>query len=677
MAPRWSIVALGLVAACTRPAPEPPAPSAAPLDRSTLDPTADACTDFYQYACGGFATPAHLPPDRDHVMWAEGAAAAANDRAIQQLLTGRDHADDRELARLRTFYASCMAAPADRTAEATLQRWLTRIDRLATRDDVRAAIRELHAAGIQVIFSYAGEPDLTDRARHRGELERGADTSPRLYTDRGPGADVRLAAYAAHVARMFELAGVAEAPREAAAAMRIRHELAVPQLAGNSVPEDGPVNRPRTRAQLQAMAPGFDWPAYLDLVGSAPDAQLNVVADRFLIGASGVLERQPIADLRAYLRWELLHALGGALPTRLADEHQRFASPAGVARPPRGEECQLETVKALGVELSHQFATRSIGPEVRDRARPIAERVRAEMVRTLPARTWLSPAARAATARKMAELNLKIGYPDRWPASGDFAIAGDTFLDNVLAARAYEQRRSWARVHEPRTRATWENTVYPNAASGMAAARLTIPNGFPDVFSNSIVFTAAFLRAPLVDPGAPLETSYGMFGAVVGHELVHMIEQHEFDRLGEQRETWSAEDVQAHAARRACVVGQAAAYDAFEGVHLDGEKTYDENVADLGGVAYAYAALTGELGPRLAERGADGFTRAQRFFLAYAQYYCQAERPEFSRDNLRGDPHAPVRYRVNAPLANLPAFAQAFGCAARTPMVRAGRCVVW
>lgn len=672
-----SLVALVVACACSRPAPAPPATPEVALDRSTLDPKADACTDFYQYACGGFATIAHVPPDRDHVMWAERTASAANDRAVQQLLTGSDHADDPELARLRTFFASCMAAHRDRTAEATLQGWLTRIDRIATRDDVQAVIRALHAAGINAIFSYAGEPDLTDRARHRGELDRGMDTSPRLYTDTGPGADLRLAAYASHVARMFELAGVPEAQREADAAMRIRHELNAPQAAGDSFAEDGPVNRPVTHAQLQKMAPSFGWPAYLALVGSAPDAQLNAVADTFLIGASTVLQRRPIEDLRAYLRWELLHALGAALPGPLADEHQRFATPAGAARPPRSEECQLETVKALGVELSRQFATRSIGPEVRDRARPIAERVRAEMVRTLPARTWLSPEARAATAQKMAELNLKIGYPDRWPATGDYPIAGDTFLANVLAARAYEQRRSWDRVHVARTRETWENTVYPNAASGMAAARLTIPNGFPDVFSNAIVFTAAFLRAPLVDPGAPLEVSYGMFGAVVGHELVHMIEQHEFDRLGDHHETWSAADVQTHDARRACVIGQADDFVAVADVHLDGKKTYDENVADLSGVAFAYAAMTGELGARVAERGADGFTRAQRFFLAYAQYYCQAERPEFARDNLRGDPHAPVRYRVNGPLANLPAFAAAFSCPAGKPMARRDPCVVW
>jgi predicted metalloendopeptidase len=221
--------------------------------------------------------------------------------------------------------------------------------------------------------------------------------------------------------------------------------------------------------------------------------------------------------------------------------------------------------------------------------------------------------------------------------------------------------------------------VYPNAAEGMAAARLMIPNGFPDILSNSIVFTAAFLRSPVVDPDAPPEVLYGSFGAVAGHEIIHVVEMHQYDSVGEQRDTWAPADAQAHDARRACVIEQANEFVPFDTAHLDGTQTYSENVADLSGVLHAYGAMARELGPRIAERGADGYTRAQRFFVAYAQYYCRAERPTFARENLRDDPHAPSRYRVNGPLSNLPAFAEAFSCRADAAMVRSApsRCAVW
>jgi putative endopeptidase len=433
-----------------------------------------------------------------------------------------------------------------------------------------------------------------------------------------------------------------------------------------------------TPAALMALSPHLAWKTYFEMVGQRPGDTLNVTSPKYVQAIDAVVSDRPLADLRALFRWQFLRALGTALPPRVADERYRYMTMAGTQRGPRSEECQLETIKALGVELSRQFS-RSIGLPVRDRARLIAQRVQAEIAGAIPALGWLSDAARSATAHKASTILLKVGFPDHWPATGSFPLGTETFLDNVLAAREYEQQRSWTRSRAARSRDSWENIVYPNAAAGMAAARLMIPNGFPDLLSNSIVFTAAFLRSPLVESDAPPEVIYGTFGSVAGHEIIHVVEFHQFDSLGEQRDTWAPADVQAHDARRACVIEQANEFVPFENAHLDGAQTYSENVADLSGVLHAYRAMARELGTRVAERGPDGFTPAQRFFVSYAQYYCRAERPAFARDNLRDDPHAPSRYRVNGPLSNLPAFAEAFSCRPDAAMVRPApsRCAVW
>ncbi|HEU4533562.1 MAG TPA: M13 family metallopeptidase, partial [Polyangiaceae bacterium] len=253
------------------------------------------------------------------------------------------------------------------------------------------------------------------------------------------------------------------------------------------------------------------------------------------------------------------------------------------------------------------------------------------------------------------------------------------YLDNVLAARADERRRSWARVNAARTRESWEMTVYPNDAEGMAAARLTIVNGFPDLPSNSIILPAASLRPPLFDAASPPEVRYGAFGSLVAHELVHALEHYAYEGDRARRPLWSPGDFAAHKARHRCVTEQASGFVAAESARLDGERTLDENVADLGGVTYAYRAMARELGRRVDERGADGLTAAQRFFVSYAQGWCEKARPEFARDSLRTDPHAPARFRVNGPLANVPEFAAAFSCPAKANMVRPAeqRCSVW
>jgi predicted metalloendopeptidase len=297
----------------------------------------------------------------------------------------------------------------------------------------------------------------------------------------------------------------------------------------------------------------------------------------------------------------------------------------------------------------------------------------------VPSFLWLSPDARAATEQRVRKLDLKVGYPDHWPEAGTFALSDNDFLANVIRAQAYEQRRLWARVEQSRGRDSWETIVYPNEAPGMAAARLVIANGFPDQTTNSIILTAASLRTPLFDGSAPKEVQYGTFGFLVGHELGHILENHDYDADGEPKESWSAKDSAAHDEQTACLIRQADEYVAAEGAHLDGKKTAGENFGDLSGIYSSYLAMTTDLGARAYQKGADGYSPVQRFFIGYAQHWCTAERADFARDSLRDDGHAPARFRTNAPLSNMPAFARAFSCPNTAPMVRpvATRCSYW
>jgi putative endopeptidase len=335
---------------------------------------------------------------------------------------------------------------------------------------------------------------------------------------------------------------------------------------------------------------------------------------------------------------------------------------------PRWKRCLQATDAALGEALGQAYVEKTFGPEAKRRALEMVHNLEAALQDRLGRLAWMSDSTRRQALAKLAAFEDKIGYPDRWRDYSALDVdARSPYVVNVMRAAEFERARNLRKIGKPVDRGEW----------GMSPPTV---NAYYNPLKNEIVFPAGILQPPFFDPKADDAVNYGGMGAVIGHEMTHGFDDQgrQFDARGNLRDWWTAADAEQYKARATRVSNQFDQYVSVDTLRLNGKLTLGENIADLGGLTIAYAALQkaleGKPRPTI-----DGFTPEQRFFLAWAQIWRSNTRPEYARMLLTVDPHSPGKWRVNGPLSNMPEFAKAFGCKATDPMVRADkeRAEIW
>jgi predicted metalloendopeptidase len=392
------------------------------------------------------------------------------------------------------------------------------------------------------------------------------------------------------------------------------------------------------------------------------DATLDVSQPAFLRLVSDRAAYGPLEDWRVYLRWHVGQTIAPSLGAAFFAEHFRFQSRLrGTKEPlPRWKRCAAATDDALGEALGKAYVETEFPPAAKARVNAIVDNLQAAFAERLRHLTWMSDSTRVRALDKLSKVLRKIGYPDQWR---DYSLlqVNDTaaFASNAINARGFEGRRQLAKIGTPVNRLEW------------AFSPPTV-NAFYNPPTNEITFPAGILQPPFFDAAADDAVNYGGIGGVIGHELTHGFddEGRQFDAVGNLRDWWTAEDAARFTERAKRVVAQFNGYVAIDTLHVNGDLTLGENIADLGGLAIAYDAFQRSLAGKPAPPPIDGFTADQRFFLAAGQVWRSLTRQEMARLRALTDPHSPPRWRVNGPMSNIPAFAKAFGCKQGDPMVR-------
>jgi putative endopeptidase len=382
-----------------------------------------------------------------------------------------------------------------------------------------------------------------------------------------------------------------------------------------------------------------------------------------------MIQSATLADWRAYLRWQVLSMTSPWLDSRFAAESFRMDSAltGATEMQPRWERCATVADQWMGDALGRVYVARTFSPEAKARALAMVRNMESALRTDLETLAWMSAATRQRAIAKLDGFQNKIGYPDRWRSYASLRVRPQPFAENFLAANAFDFARRVHLAGHPTDRTAW---------------RMSPPtvNAYYEGAGNEVVFPAGVLQPPLFDPAAPDAVNYGGIGAGIGHEMTHGFddEGRRYDARGNLRDWWSPADAKGFATRARAIVTQFNAYTVNDSLHVNGQLTQDENIADLGGLKIAYAALERSLAGR-PRTSSSGFTPEQQFFLAWARLWATNSRPAFARELVLTNPHAPSEWRVNGPLSNMPEFAEAFRCQAGDPMVRAPdrRVAIW
>lgn len=637
-----------------------------------IDRSANACTDFFQYANGAWL--AH-----DTIPAAYASSGVTRDMSDRNELVVRSVLEDAAAHRnafppdstprkLGTFYATCMDSTAAEAAGVNpIRPWLAAVDSITTRDRLVPGIAALQVRGANVGFRYGPSADPHDAAQYVVWLSQGGLGLPDrdYYSDRGPAADSLRQAYLAHVARMLTLAGQdqASATRDAAFVLVLETELADAALTRVARRDPAATDHPTTFAELRRLAPTIAWPAYFQAIGlRAAVPRLNVAEPAFVRRVDSLILTAPLERWRAYLRYHALATAAPWLSKPFVDEDFAFRSRFSGAKEllPRWKRCLRETDGDLGEALGQAYVAKTFPPEARARAKAVIDDIRAAFAERLRHLSWMSDSTRAQALDKLARMGEKVGYPDRWRDYSRLEVAAGPFVLNMARANAFEWQRTVNRPGMPVDTTEWDITV-PTV------------NAYYDPTKNEMVFPAGALVPQTFDPNADNGGNYGSLGGSwAGHELTHGFddEGRHYDASGNLRDWWTPADSTHFTQAADLVVRQFDAYVQVDTFHVNGKLTLGENIADYGGVLTGYDALERALQRDGRPGPIDGYTPEQRFFLGYAQSWRVHDRDARLRTRVTVDPHAPERWRVNAPLSNVAAFAQAFGCKAGDPMVR-------
>ena len=651
------------------------------IDLANLDSTYLPGTDFYMFATGGWQK-AHPLTDEYSRYGSFDVLQENNNKQLRELIEGvaaQQNEKGSVAQKIADLYNSAMDSVAlnehgldEMAAFLACDGYQTSAQ--ITQDWLKQVWPKMLRQGVDGLMGFYIGADEKDSKNNILSIVQGGLTLGQkdYYLDQDPETAKIREAYVAYIRQLVSHVGFGEtdAARISDDVMRIETRLAQASKSMTELRDPEANYHKMSYDQLKKDFAGIDWDAYLHIFGISDLKDVIVGQPEAIHEVEKILaEETPEALQNVYL-WHAIDMAAGYVDDESRNLSFAFWGTALSGKTqdrPRWKRAVSSVEGCLGEALGQLYVAKYFPPAAKERMEKLVANLQQALGERIDAQDWMSDETKKVAHEKLDAFYVKVGYPDKWTDYSTLQI-GNSYLQNILSCKEWAIQDMIAKhLNKPVDKDEWYMT--PQTV-----------NAYYNPTTNEICFPAGILQPPFFDMEADDAFNYGAIGVVIGHEMTHGFDDQgsKYDKNGNLSQWWTEEDTKRFNERIQVMRDYHDSIEVLPGLHSNGSLTLGENMADHGGLMVAYQAFVNATAQApLSDK--DGFTPAQRFFLAYANVWGQNIRDEEIRKRVKSDPHSLGKWRVNGQMPHMDAWYEAFGITEQDPMFvpKEKRVTIW
>lgn len=651
------------------------------IDLANLDSTYLPGTDFYMFATGGWQK-AHPLTDEYSRYGSFDVLQENNNKQLRELIEGvaaQQNEKGSVAQKIADLYNSAMDSVAlnehgldEMAAFLACDGYQTSAQ--ITQDWLKQVWPKMLRQGVDGLMGFYIGADEKDSKNNILSIVQGGLTLGQkdYYLDQDPETAKIREAYVAYIRQLVSHVGFGEtdAARISDDVMRIETRLAQASKSMTELRDPEANYHKMSYDQLKKDFAGIDWDAYLHIFGISGLKDVIVGQPEAIHEVEKILaEETPEALQNVYL-WHAIDMAAGYVDDESRNLSFAFWGTALSGKTqdrPRWKRAVSSVEGCLGEALGQLYVAKYFPPAAKERMEKLVANLQQALGERIDAQDWMSDETKKVAHEKLDAFYVKVGYPDKWTDYSTLQI-GNSYLQNILSCKEWAIQDMIAKhLNKPVDKDEWYMT--PQTV-----------NAYYNPTTNEICFPAGILQPPFFDMEADDAFNYGAIGVVIGHEMTHGFDDQgsKYDKDGNLSQWWTEEDTKRFNERIQVMREYHDSIEVLPGLHSNGSLTLGENMADHGGLMVAYQAFVNATAQApLSDK--DGFTPAQRFFLAYANVWGQNIRDEEIRKRVKSDPHSLGKWRVNGQMPHMDAWYEAFGITEQDPMFvpKEKRVTIW